>query len=308
MQKIVPHLWFSTNAQEAVDFYTSIFNNGVTHTTTYYPEAGKEVHHMEPGTVLTIEFEIEGFRFMALNGGPVFTFTPAISFMVNFDPSKEMDAEGRLNTLWEKLSDGGKVLMPLQEYPFSKRYGWIEDKFGVSWQLILTSPEGEERPVIIPSLLFVKEMAGKAEEAIDLYVKTFGNSKKGMVAHYGPDQAPDKEGSLMFGDFQIENQWFAAMDSAQAHAFTFNEAISLMVLCEDQQEIDAYWEALSAVTEAEQCGWLKEAYGVSWQIVPKGMESMLNSENKEAANRAMAAMLQMKKIDIAGLEAAFNGA
>ncbi len=306
MQKIIPHLWFNTNAQEAVKFYTSIFQGGKTHATSYYPEVGQEIHHMPAGSLMTAEFEIEGYRMLALNGGPVFTFTPAISFMVNFDPSREEKAEEHLVELWEQLSQGGTALMELGVYPFSKKYGWIQDKYGVSWQLILTDPNGEERPKIIPSLMFAGDIAGKAEEAIEYYVSLFENSRKGQLAHYGAGQEPDKEGSLMFGDFTLEGQWFAAMDSAYAHAFTFNEAISLLVLCEDQEEIDHFWNALSAHPQSEQCGWLKDKYGVSWQISPKGMEELLNSEDKEKANKAMQAMLQMKKLDIAKLKEAFN--
>jgi predicted 3-demethylubiquinone-9 3-methyltransferase (glyoxalase superfamily) len=306
MQKIIPHLWFDTQAEEAVAFYSSVFNGGKVHSTTHYTEAGFEIHGMKAGTVLTIEFELEGFRFVGLNGGPHFKFTPAISFMVNFDPSREPDAEGRLNNVWEKLSEGGKVLMPIDTYPFSKRYGWVQDKYGVSWQLILSDPEGEERPVIVPAMLFVGDVVGKAAEAIDLYTSVFKNSKKGISAPYGEGQEPDKPGTLMFADFMLEGQWFAAMDSARVHDFTFNEAISLMVTCEDQEEIDYFWQKLSFVPEAEQCGWLKDKFGVSWQIIPKGMVEMLNAQDKERSNKAMEAMLQMKKIDINALQEAFN--
>jgi len=300
-------LWFDTNAEEAVSFYTSIFRMGKTHEVTRYPDAGKEIHGMEAGTVLTVDFEIEGCRFLALNGGPVFTFTPAISFMVNFDPSRESDAEGRLEEVWEKLEEGGKILMPLQAYPFSEKYGWIQDKYGVSWQLILTDPKGEERPVIIPSLMYVGDVAGKAREAIDLYTSVFKNSKVGQLAPYPAGMEPNKEGTLMFGDFMLEKQWFAAMDSANAHQFDFNEAISLLIQCEDQEEIDHYWEKLSAVKEAEQCGWLKDKFGVSWQVSPLGMGAMLNDPDQEKSKRAMNAMFSMKKIDIVALKAAFNG-
>ncbi len=307
MQKITPHLWFNTEAEEAVQFYTSLFNNGAVLSSTRYTETGKEVHGMEPGTVLTVEFEIEGYKMLALNGGPHFKITPAISFMVNFDPSREEAAEERLAAVWEKLSDGGTVLMPLDAYPFSKKYGWIQDRYGVTWQLILTDPDGEERPVIIPSLMFAGEVCGKAEEAIELYTSVFKDSKKGVLARYGKENAPDKEGTIMFGDYMLEGQWFAAMDSAQAHDFTFNEGVSLVVACATQEEIDYYWGRLSAHPEAEQCGWLKDTFGVSWQIVPEGMDKILNDPDTEKANRAMAAIFQMKKIDINALQKAMEG-
>src|SRR5690606_14773667 len=146
---------------------------------------------------------------------------------------------------WEKLSEGGIALMPLDKYPFSERFGWIQDKYGLSWQLILTNPQGEERPFIIPSLLFVGEVCGRAEEAMDLYLSVFRNSRKGQVARHGAGPGPDKEGTILFCDFMLENEWFVAMDSAHSHQFAFNEAISFMVNCQTQEEIDYFWEKLS---------------------------------------------------------------
>lgn len=299
MQKIIPHLWFDKDAEEAVAFYKSVFKNVETLNITHYTEAGHEIHGMEPGTAMTITFQIEGYKFIALNGGPHFKFTPAISFMVCLDSKEEVDAA------WAKLSEGGKILMPLDSYPFSERYGWIQDKYGLSWQLSFSTQSGKEK--IIPSLLFTQEKAGKAEEAIYFYASVFENSKPGMIARYSVEQAPDKEGAIIYGDVILEGQKFAAMDSAQANDFTFNEAISFLVTCKDQEEIDQLWDKLSAVPESEQCGWVKDKYGVSWQIVSGGMEEMMNDPDKEKANRAMNAMMGMKKIDIAKLRQAYEG-
>jgi len=299
MQKITPTLWFDKNAEEAAKFYTSIFKNGKIGSTTHYTEAGFEVHHMPAGTVLTVEFQIEGYDFLALNGGPVFKFTPAISFMVNCPSAGEVDE------LWAKLSEGGTPLMPLDSYPFSPRYGWIQDKYGVSWQLIFMQA-GAPR-TIVPSLMFTGPQVGKAEEAINFYASIFPDSSVGMITRYGAESAPDKEGMVMYGEMTLAGQKFAAMDSAYDHKFNFNEAISFLVTCKDQAEIDFFWEKLSAVPASEQCGWLKDKYGVSWQIVPVGMDEMLNSPDKAKADRAMQAIMQMKKIDMAGLQAAFDG-
>jgi predicted 3-demethylubiquinone-9 3-methyltransferase (glyoxalase superfamily) len=183
----------------------------------------------------------------------------------------------------------------------------VQDKYGLSWQLILTNPDGEERPVIIPSLLFVGNVCGKAEEASDFYLSVFKNSKRGAIARYPGGMEPDKEGTVMFTDFKLEGQWFAAMDSARMHNFIFNEAISLIVKCEDQREIDYYWEKLSAVPEAEQCGWLKDKYGVSWQIVPAAMDEMMSKGTREQIDRVTKAFLPMKKFDIAKLKEAYEG-
>jgi predicted 3-demethylubiquinone-9 3-methyltransferase (glyoxalase superfamily) len=183
----------------------------------------------------------------------------------------------------------------------------VKDKYGLTWQLILTNPEGEERPVIIPSLLYVGDVAGKAREAIDLYTSVFKDSKKGTMIPYGSEQTPEKEGTLMFAEFALFGQWFTAMDSAQNHKFNFNEAVSLLVECEDQAEIDYYWEKLSANSDAEQCGWLKDKFGVSWQIAPSGIEEMLLDPDRKKVDRMLSALQEMKKLDIAELRRAFEG-
>jgi predicted 3-demethylubiquinone-9 3-methyltransferase (glyoxalase superfamily) len=309
MQKITPCLWFDMNCEEAVNFYTSIFPNSKIDSIKRYPEGMGGPMEGMGGKILTAIFTLDGLTFQALDGGPYFKLNPSISFFVNFDPSKNPDAKADLDTLWAKLSEGGKALMPLQEYPFSKHYGWIQDRFGVSWQLILTDPEGEERPGIIPSLLFTKDVAGKAEEALNFYISVFGkDSKIGQVAKYPAGMEPEKEGSAMYAEAKLAGQWFTAMDSANpGHAFSFNEAISLSVETADQAETDELFQKLSAHPESEQCGWVKDKFGVSWQVIPKRMGELLSDPDQEKSNRALQAMLQMKKIDIAALEKAFNG-
>lgn len=306
MQKIVPNLWYNDNAAEAAEFYKSVFDDVKIVRTDYYTEAGKETHGHEPGSVLTVEFDIMGYKFVGLNGGSAFKLNPSVSFFVNFDPSQQSDAKSKMDKAWEKLADGGKILMELDKYPFSEHYGWVEDKFGVSWQLILTDPSGEPRPPIIPSLLFVNDAYGKAEEAMDFYLSVFKDSKKGMVAEYPEGMDPDKPGTIMFADFMLENQWFAAADSAQDHKFNFNEAVSLAVTCKDQKEVDYYWEKLSAVPESEICGWLKDKYGMSWQIVPEALFEMLQNGSPDQVERVTAAFMQMGKMDVAKLEAAYK--
>ncbi len=300
MNKIVPHLWFDHQAKEAVDFYVSAFPDSKV--------LGSALLTKTPsGDCDVLSFQLAGQPFMAISAGPYFVPNPSISFMVNFDPSRDEKAEEHLNTLWEKLSDGAKVLMPLDAYPFSKRYGWIQDKYGFSWQLILTDPDGEERPNIIPSLLFVGDVYGRAEEAVDFYTSVFKQSKKGQIARYGAEHPPEKEEGVMFADFSLYDTWFAAMDSAQNHKFIFNEAVSLMVMCDDQAEVDYYWQKLSAVPEAEQCGWVKDQFGVSWQIVPRSMNDMMIRGTQEQVDRMTEVMLKMKKLDVGMLEEAFEG-
>jgi predicted 3-demethylubiquinone-9 3-methyltransferase (glyoxalase superfamily) len=300
MQKITPHLWFDKEAKEAAEFYTSLLpDSTITNVTT--------LHDTPSGDSDIVSFTLSGYSFMAISAGPLFKFNPSISFMLNFDPLHDKDAKARLDRLWNKLAEGGQVLMEIGEYPFSKRYGWVQDKYGLSWQLILTDPEGEVRPFIIPSIMFVGDMCGKAEEASDFYLSIFKDSKRGEIARYPAGMEPDKEGTVMFMDLKLEGQWFAVMDSAHAHDFSFNEAISFIVNCKTQAEVDYYWEKLSAVPESEQCGWLKDKYGISWQIVPTAMNEMLSKGTPEQIARVTEAFLPMKKLDIATLQRAYEG-
>ncbi|SDU36764.1 VOC family protein [Halopseudomonas salegens] len=298
-QKIVPHLWFDKEAREAAEFYCSVFpDSSVTSSTTLHDTPG--------GDCDLVSFELSGYVFMAISAGPLFTFNPSVSFIVNFDPARDKDARSNLDLAWDKLAEGGKVLMPLDSYPFSERYGWIQDRFGLSWQLGLTGQAAPQRPFIVPSLLFVGDLCGKAEEAARFYRSVFNNTRIGEVARYPAGMEPDREGTLMYSDFTLEGQWFAAMDSAHQHDFAFNEAVSFLVNCSSQDEIDAYWQQLSAVPEAEQCGWLKDRYGLSWQAYPQVLTRMLLSPDAERVKRVTQAFLGMQKFDLAALHKAFD--
>ncbi|WP_339312247.1 VOC family protein [Paenibacillus sp. FSL M7-0896] len=299
-QRIVPHLWYDKEAAEAARFYATVFpESKVTSVNT--------IHDTPSGDAGQVSFEVWGQPFMAISGGPYFKLNPAVSFFVNFDPSRDQDAAERLDEVWDKLAEGGTALMPLGKYPFSERYGWIQDKYGVSWQLILTNSAGEERPAIIPSLLFVGDQCGKAEEAMSFYLSVFKDSRQGLLTRYPAGSAPDQEGTIMFADFMLENLWFTVMDSAHNHQFSFNEAVSFMVSCDSQEEIDYYWDKLSAVPEAEQCGWLKDAFGISWQIIPAEMNEMMKKGTPEQLARVTKAFLQMKKFELTELRKAYKG-
>lgn len=299
MQKIIPHLWFDTQAKEASAFYCSIFPNSKVTSSTV-------LHDTPSGDCDVMTFNLNGHDFIAISAGPAFTFNQSISFMLNFDPAQDEQAAEHLQELWDKLADGGTPLMPLQEYPFSKQYGWIRDKYGVGWQLILSDPEGDPRPFIVPSLLFSGPITNKAEEAMQFYLSVFNNDRPGIVARYEEDTGPAKKGSLMFADMMLEGQWFAIMDSGVEQPDVFNEAISLLINCDTQEDIDYYWEKLSAVPEAEQCGWLKDKYGVSWQVSPTNLGDLLSSGTPEQIARVTQAFLKMKKIDLTQLEAAYH--
>jgi len=298
-QKISPHLWFDKDqALVAANFYVDVFpNTKITYSSTLKNTPG--------GDCNIVSFDMDGFNFLAMDAGPaMFKITPAISFIVNF---KAQDVE-LLNKAWAKLIEGGNIRMPLEEYFFCKRFGWVEDRFGVSWQLFLLGEDVEKRSFVIPSLMFVGDVCGKAEEASNFYMSVFSNSKEGMKARYGKDaKAPEKEENLMYSDFMIANQWFAANDSAHPHDFTFTEAVSLVVDCDDQAELDHYWEKLSFVPQAEQCGWLRDKYGVAWQIEPKIMHKMLKDNDQTKVARVTEAFLKMKKFDIQTLVEAYEG-
>jgi predicted 3-demethylubiquinone-9 3-methyltransferase (glyoxalase superfamily) len=300
-QGITPHLWFDKEAKEAAEFYSSVFpNSKITNQTT--------IRDTPSGDTDILNFELGGQPFMAISAGPLFKFNPSVSFILNFDPSVDPKAREHLDKTWKKLSEGGEELMPLQEYPFSQRFGWVGDKCGLTWQLILTDPEGEPRPFITPALMFAgKKKAGLAEEAAKFYLSVFKNSKMGTLLRHPVGSEFDKEGTVQFADFMIEGTWLCVMDSGYEHGFDFNEAISFMVPCETQEEIDHYWEKLSAEPEAEQCGWLKDKFGVSWQVVPTRMDEMMSSGTQEQIDRVTQAFLPMKKFIIADLEKAYKG-
>ena len=294
MQRIIPNFWFDHNAKEAADFYISVFTDSKIISQSYYPKTEEEgladFQKDLAGKVLTVDFELSGYRFIAINADTTFKPTPSISFFYTCNSKEESD------TLWEKLVDGGKALMELGEYPFSKYYCWVQDKFGYSWQLMLNNPEGDKRPKIVPSLMFTKERDGQAEAAMKFYTSVFKESEISKNLNYYPSDMPDREGKISYADFRLFDQWFAVMDGGKDHDFNFSPAISLMVMCKDQAEIDYYWGKLSANPEFEQCGWLQDKYGVSWQITPANIERLLE------VSGAFKRMMDMKKLDIAKLQ------
>ena len=294
MQGIMPCLWFDQQAEEAAHFYVSLFKNSAVGLTFPYNEDVAKVAGRPAGSVMTVDFQLEGQDFIALNGNDRESFTPAISFMVGCETVDELD------TLWNALVDGGSVLMALGKYPFSEKYGWLQDKYGVYWQLIL----GQRSQKISPCLLFVGKKAGKAEEAMKFYTSLFPNSSITALERYAADEGPDA-GRVKYGTFSLNGQSFVAMDSGMPeHAFTFTSAVSLMVLCDTQAEIDRFWDGLSAEGEEIVCGWVNGPYGVTWQITPVMLMDIRNDPDSRKYWRAMQALMDMKKLDIARLKQA----
>jgi predicted 3-demethylubiquinone-9 3-methyltransferase (glyoxalase superfamily) len=291
--RIVPHLWFDKEAKPAAELYTSLVpGSKVTNVTT--------LRDTPSGDCDVVSFHLSGQPFMAISAGPLFKFNPSISFHVKFQTKDEVDA------MWKRLSPDGKVLMELGAYPWSERYGWLQDRYGLSWQ-ILYAGSGPISQRIIPAFLFVGQVCGKAEEAVNFYASVFPNAKANVVARYGKGDAPEREGTVGYASLVLDGMEFGAMDSARQHDFGFNEAISLIVKCDDQAEIDHYWGKLSHDPKAEQCGWLRDKYGVSWQVTPRRMDEMMRSATPEQMARVTQAFLKMKKFHLAELERAYQG-
>lgn len=293
MERIVPHLWFNDNAKEAVNFYRTLFDDSkmmLEQKLDGTPSGENAAYY---------EFTLAGQLFGALNGGPHFTFNPAISISVNCETIEETEV------LWQKLIEGGRALMPLQEYTFSKLYGWVEDKYGLSWQVIYTEGFEYEQKITM-QLMFSGHMTGKANEAIKYYTDLFKDGVIGDFHEYEEGQAVQEDAKISHANFSILDTEILASDNGTQTDYTFNEAISLMVLCVTQAEIDYYWENLSADPEAEQCGWLKDKFGVSWQIVPANMNELMSRGTQAQIDAVTQEFLKMKKLDKNHLERAWE--
>lgn len=289
---IVPHLWFDGTAEDAAKLYTALVPGSGIGTVSRYGKAGFEVHGQPEGRAMNVEMHLGGDPLLMLNAGPMFRPSPAVSYYLSFEDRAALDRA------WAGLGDGGQVRMPLHAYPWSDRYGWLDDRWGVSWQLALGSRALTGGQTLTPMLLFTGAVAGRAEAAIAHYTRAFPDSDiEGILRHDG--SGADPAGSIMHAQFSLAGQTFMAGDSALSHDFGFTEANSFVVFCDDQAEIDHFWNALSAVPEAERCGWLKDRFGVSWQIIPRHLPQLLSSPDPQV----MEAFLQMGKIDIAALEA-----
>lgn len=272
---IYPCLWFNNDAKQAAEFYCSIFNKATI--TTSNP--------------MVTTFSIEGLKIMGLNGGLMYKTTQAVSMYAYAGNEKEV------TRLFNLLSENGKVLMPLDTYAWSPKYAWIEDKFGNSWQLDAQDIEGEQK--IIPCLLFTNEKKTFVKKAITHYTSIFKASTIRFEAPY-PDESGLETGTLLFAQYQLNGTIFQAMSSTLSHDFDFTPGNSFVIDCDTQEEIDYYWEKLGENGNYNQCGWLTDEFGVSWQIVPTCLPRLM----AEKGQRVVEAFMKMKKFDIKGLEEA----
>jgi predicted 3-demethylubiquinone-9 3-methyltransferase (glyoxalase superfamily) len=273
---IHPCLWFDGNAKAAADLYCSLF-------------PGSKI---TADTPMVVNFELAEQKFMGLNGGPMFKPNASISFTVICETDEET------NELWKQLSADGMVMMPLNKYDWSERYGFVQDRFGVCWQ-IMKGKYSDVNQKITPTLLFVGNSFGKAENAVNFYTEVFPQSSIDGILLYTKEEG-EAAGTVKHSQFILDKKVFMAMDGAGNHPFAFNEAISFVVDCETQEEIDFYWNKLTADGGQEsQCGWLKDKFGVSWQIVPTVLGKLMT--DPERSQRVMQAFMKMKKFDIATL-------
>jgi predicted 3-demethylubiquinone-9 3-methyltransferase (glyoxalase superfamily) len=268
---IYPCLWFDGQAKEAALFYSTIFKN----------------FSLMSENPMVVIFEINGKKIMALNGGPQFKINPSISFFIN------CSTEAEVEQIWNALLSGGKAMMPLGNYAWSKKYGWVQDKFGMTWQ-IMVSQQPLTQQTLTPSLLFTSNQFGKAEMALNFYTKLFENSAITTNMPYPKEDT--NAGKVLYSEFQLNKYPLIAMDGPGVHEYSFNEAVSFVVECETQQEIDYFWDAFTKEGEESMCGWCRDQFGIFWQVVPAILGKLMSDPDK--SQRVMQAFLKMKKFNI----------
>ena len=272
-QQITPCLWFNNQAKEAAAFYSKHLKN-------------TKIVAQSP---IVSEIEVSGQTITLLDGGPMYQPNASISFFYICETSEE------INSIWEAFSKHGSVLMPLDKYDWSDQYGWLNDKYGISWQFSLGKMEDVGQK-ITPCLLFVGNQYGRAEEAINYYSSIFKNAALDGILRYGKNESPEQEGKVKHAQLGLNGQKFMFMESAQVHPFNFTEGVSLTIHCETQEDIDYYWNQLTKGGEESMCGWLKDKFGVSWQVIPNILSKVMTDPDK--AGKAAKGFMQMRKFDI----------
>jgi len=272
-KQITPCLWFNNQAKEAASLYCSVF-------------AQSKITAQSP---IVTEIDLSGQKFILLDGGPMYKPNPSISFYYICENEQELD------NAWNSFSKEGKVLMGLDKYQWAEKYGWITDKFGISWQLALgkISDVGQK---ITPCLLFNGKQYGRVDEAITHYSSIFKDASVDGILRYGANELPDTEGKVKHAQMSLDGQKMMLMESAAAHDFTFTEGVSLTVYCETQDQIDYYWEKFTESGQESMCGWAKDKFGVSWQIIPVQLGKIMSDPAK--AGKAARAFMSMRKLNI----------
>ncbi len=274
--KVYPCFWMNNNAKEAALFYTGIFKD-------------TRIIDENPYVVM---IQSAGQNIMLLNGGEHYKINPSISLYVHTTDPDEVEQ------VWQDLTAGGQVMMPLEAYPWSTKYGFVQDKFGLCWQISLGN-EGDVPQKFAPFFNFTGVNFGKAEEAVQYYTSLFPDSSiTGILKHKESPEA-DRE-TVLHTQFHLFGQVFMAIDSGAAHAFQFSPGVSIVIICNSAEEIDLYWDSLLQGGKEAMCGWLSDRFGVSWQIVPSKLGEWMRDPEK--GPRVAQAFMQMKKLDWAVLE------
>jgi predicted 3-demethylubiquinone-9 3-methyltransferase (glyoxalase superfamily) len=297
--RIVPCIWLDDQAEAAASFYLAAFPDGRVDAVARYPRSGENPSNQPPGSVLTVDFTVAGQRFTVMNGGPSFRPNPSVSFHVHLPDAAAVDA------LHAALGEGGIDLMPLDAYPWSPRFVWLQDRFGVSWQLMALADAVQ--PAIVPALMFAGLHHGRARAAIAAYAAALPDARVRHVEDFGEGEGGEV-GTVKQAALELMGQPFVAMDGGTGHAFGFDEGVSLQVLCADQAEVDRIATALAADGGEEgPCGWMRDRYGLWWQVVPEQVGVWLASGDVAARDRVFHALLPMRRLDMAALERAFRG-
>ena len=287
--KFAPCLWVDNQVEEMTELYTKVFENGKPLKTLYFLEDA----HGKIGDILTQSVQLANQEFILLNGGPEFKATPSISYMVT------CTSETQLQVLWQELSEGGKLLMNLAIYPGVGQFGWLEDRFGISWQFSLDQSSSSQK--ITPCFMFSGEQYGNASRAVAEWIEVFQSGE--ILEHYSNEDSTTK-----LAKFTLHQQEFMAMDSAVDHDFTFSLANSFYVYCENQKEIDRLWTAITSKGTEMPCGWMDDRFGVAWQTVTRDMDTMLDRKNLTKALAVTQAVYGMMKIDSEELRRIYNEA
>ena len=298
-QIITPALWFDDKAEEAINFYVSVFPNSKINflkkwtTEMLLPDDG-----IKPGTVQSASFTLNWMQFYAFDVGPTFQFNPSISFYAVFETVAQVE------DIWNKLAEGGEVLMPLKRYDWNEKYGWVKDRYGVTWQIAKEQLSRVGQP-IAPLIMFSGNKRGDAEDAMELYMSIFEDSVNDGVSRYGEEDS-GPHGMIKHAQCRLMGQTFIVLDNGTENKVPFSEAISFYVNCRDQKEVDYYWNKFTKKGSESQCGWLKDEFGVSWQIIPEFFTEKIESGEPDRVKNMLNAMSKMRKLDVAELMEAYK--
>lgn len=270
-KQITPCIWYNNQANEAADLYCSAFSD-------------TKIAARSP---LVTELSISGERLILLDGGPMFQPNPSISLFLIFETSKDFEKA------WETLKKEGSIIMPADKYPWAEKYGWLTDKYGVSWQL----SQGKLSDVgqrLTPCIHFSGDQDGRAEEAIEHYSSIFNNSSVDGILRFEANDPEGEKGKVKHAQIVLDGSKLMLMDTSSEHKFS--EGVSLTVYCDTQDEIDHYWESFTESGSESMCGWLKDRFGVSWQIIPSVLDRIMSDPAK--AGKAAKAFMSMRKLNI----------